>query len=105
MNEFAVETFNRLSSVNDLYLNAIRNAFILLTLGLALYGFEPRWSRLSLILILVAIFFLAIVVVNYYIIGARTAFMDMTILGIVVLIVVLFWLIWQAYADTNSQTP
>lgn len=82
---------------NNVYLNAIRNAFILLTLGIAVMAFDPGWSKWSIWMMLLGIFFLAIVVAHYYLLGDRTLFMDLTTFGVGVLIAILIWLTITVY--------
>lgn len=82
---------------NDLYLNSVRNALILLTLGMAVMRFDPEWSKWSVWMMILGIFFLVIVVLHYYFLGRKSLFMNLTTFGVCVLIGILIWLTLEAY--------
>jgi hypothetical protein len=94
-------TFKQMN--NELYLNQVRNAFILLVIGFTIFTFESDWSIFSLLIIGIGIFFILNVVLHYYLIGERNSVMDLTSLGLLVLIGVFIWLLLRAYFESDGD--
>jgi len=101
------ETFEKsrmevLGIENDLYLNQVRNAFILLVVSFAIFASNNNWRIISVIMIVLGIFFLTNIVVYYYLRGIRTTVMDLTTLGVIATIGVLIWSAYRVYFETSS---
>ena len=80
MNDEVVRSLER-----DFYLNAVRNAFILLLVGLAVFEIRSDWSKFAIIILLLVIIFLLGIVFHYYLYGTKAPLLTLFSFGLIVI--------------------
>ena len=82
-----------MSEQQDLYLGVVRNAFILLLVGLAIFELHPAWTRPALVVLFIVLIILLALVVHYYTYGVRSSLMTLIMTGILVMAGVVTWIL------------
>ena len=90
------------------YLDWIRNAFILITAGVAI-GLSRRFSNISRAILILAIFFLLVIQINYACIrqsGPTIPRLDLLWIGVSIAIAIVIWFLydlWKREEDDNKD--